>query len=101
VEQTPIPGDLANVVDLYQKSRNGHWGWALTDREKERIKLRAAAFDRASTAAKAIGVFAPAAGYLLGTAPFSQESFWLMGVFVALAVILHYIAIGVLGGLDS
>jgi hypothetical protein len=66
----------------------------------ERTKLTANALDRASTACLAIGVFAPLAGLFHGSSDPSLG--WLalsFGGWLATAIVLHYGARRVLGGL--
>lgn len=67
--------------------------------DNERTKLFANALDRASTACLAVGIFAPLSGLSRGDAFFSiAASVAIVGWFTA-AVMLHYAARHVLGGL--
>jgi hypothetical protein len=75
----------------------------VTDGEKERIKLRANAIDRASTACLTVGVLAPlAASLYTGSNP--QHSFGLLlasAAYLSAAIVLHYVAGVQLKGLDE
>ena len=67
----------------------------------EQIKLRANAFDRASTAVFTIGILAPAANYLYGPGinmPVNNLLDW-FALWLSAAVVLHMIAGFLLGGL--
>ena len=63
----------------------------MTDGEKERIRYRAAALDRASTACLAIGVFSPITAALYGAG--SATAWLVIGplVWLALAGVLHWL----------
>jgi hypothetical protein len=66
----------------------------VTDAEREQIKLRAAALDRASTSCTTIGVLGPLAG-AFGAATSATEASLFVASFLYLraALILHYAAI--------
>lgn len=86
----------------------GLWGRfidvALTDAEREQIKLRAAALDRVSTACTTIGVIAPLAGTFVEAAsapPTDWKLFAACLLYLGAALILHYAALYVLDGLEE
>jgi hypothetical protein len=76
----------------------------VTDAERERIKLRAAALDRISTACTAIGVLTPLAGTFFagsGATPADWKLFLACLLYLGGALILHYAALFVLDGLEE
>ena len=75
----------------------------MTDAEREQIKLRANALDRASTACLAAGLLTPFANILYtGNAnPNGWALFFLTVLYVAGALGLHQIAFQLLKGLDQ
>lgn len=65
----------------------------------ERVKLRANALDRASTASIAVGLFAPLTAFFLGQAPLSAwQAVPFLG-WLATAALLHYGAYRYLGAM--
>ncbi|MBW5438602.1 hypothetical protein FXB41_28715 [Bradyrhizobium canariense] len=76
----------------------------VTDAERERIKLRAAALDRVSTACTTIGVLTPLAGTFFSgstTAPTDWKLFVACFLYLGGALVLHYAALFVLDGLGE
>lgn len=71
--------------------------------EVERIKLRAAALDRISTACTAIGVLAPLAGIFFSEAsvPAGWKLYVACIVYLGFAVMFHFAALSVLDGLEK
>ena len=68
----------------------------------ERIKLRANALDRASTACLAVGVLGPAVGFLYGVSAASVPRLLLVvgsSMWLSAAVALHLLSWRTLGGL--
>ena len=66
----------------------------------ERTKLSANAIDRASTACLAVGIFAPRSGFSQGQSHTSLPALAAITGWFAAAVVLHYAARHVLGGLS-
>ncbi len=75
---------------------------ALTEAEKEKLKLRAAAYDRLSTAVVTVGVLVPGVALLTRDPALSAlpPNYWLVLAAVGLSVVLHYVAWQTLGRLD-
>lgn len=73
----------------------------MTDAEREQIKLRANALDRASTACIAAGLLTPFANILYtGNNPNEWALFFLTVLYAGGALGLHHIAFRLLRGLD-
>ncbi|HLG82435.1 MAG TPA: hypothetical protein VKY22_15575 [Bradyrhizobium sp.] len=71
------------------------------DREKEQIKLRANALDRASTACLTVGVLAPfAASLYTGNNAEGWKLFLATILYLGAALVLHRLASSVLEGLE-
>ena len=75
----------------------------MTDAEKEQIKLRANALDRASTACLATGLLAPMANLIYnGNAHLNGVALFVITVFyLGVALVLHHMALWHLKGLDK
>jgi hypothetical protein len=69
--------------------------------DNERTKLAANALDRSSTACLAVGIFAPLAGLLHGQMHVSLPAVVSIAGWLTAAVVLHYAARHVLGGLTQ
>lgn len=67
----------------------------------ERTKLFANALDRASTACFAVGILAPLSGLTQGQLHFAPPAAIAIAGWFAAAVVLHYAARRVLGGLTQ
>lgn len=73
----------------------------MTTIEIERTKLSANALDRCSTACLAVGIFAPLSALVQGQTHFSLPAIVAITGWFAAAVVLHYAARHVLGGLGQ
>jgi hypothetical protein len=75
----------------------------MTDGEREQIKLRANALDRASTACLTVGVLAPfaAALYTGGNLQNGTGLFWATMAYLGAAIVLHHAALNQLKELDE
>ena len=95
--------DLALPVRLYAPVSVGGFV-KVTESERERIKLRAAAIDRISTACTTIGVLAPLAGAFFGgspSVPADSKLFIACVIYLGAALVLHHAALYVLDGLEE
>lgn len=69
--------------------------------ENERTKLSTNALDRSSTASLAVGIFAPLSGLTQGRLHIAPAAAIAIAGWFAAAVVLHYGARRVLGGLTQ